>query len=562
MKRFISIFAAVLALGALAAGGYWLYQSQTAPAQTGARTFTQIVTVQQGSLSNTISVVGELDAVTSQDLAFSKMDGTAELQTLSVSSGNKVQAGQVLATIDREAYRQALDQAKSDLQAAEKTLADLQTPATAVEIAESDYAIAQAEHDLAQANQDLADFDSADLATLQNEVLNAQDALAQLALKVKLGERDSLAKSERDLAYTVAWYQRRINELLHQNRKNLEETQELTDRQAKLVQLQADLASVQAQRNLANFALAAEKTKDQAALADAQKAFAEAKAGGDALDVAKAKLAVQQAQVALAQAKSERADLEQGADATELALAKADVDKKRLIVADAETALAGTELKADFDGTVLNTNVRVGDQVTASTEVLTIADLTQLQVVASIDETTIRRVSAGQAAQISFDAFPGQTFAGKILSVPLQGELQNDVMVYQVPLSLEGIEKLALLVGMTANVNITTAQADNALLVPSLALQRTRNGYQVLRVNPDDPQGEPVPTKVQVGLSDGTYTQITQGVQAGDRVVAQMRATTNQTNIFPFGGGGVGGFAVPIGGNTNRPSGNNRTTRP
>ena len=73
---------------------------------------------------------------------------------------------------------------------------------------------------------------------------------------------------------------------------------------------------------------------------------------------------------------------------------------------------------------------------------------------ASVDETTIRRVSAGQPAQITFDAVPGQTLQGQVGDVPLQGTLQGGVMVYEVPISLVGAEKLPLLVGMTANVKI------------------------------------------------------------------------------------------------------------
>ena len=82
---------------------------------------------------------------------------------------------------------------------------------------------------------------------------------------------------------------------------------------------------------------------------------------------------------------------------------------------------------------------------------------------ASVDETTIRQVSTGQDATITFDAFPGQSFTGKVLEVPLQGTLQGDVMIYSVPVSLTGAEKLTLLVGMTANVEIQVGDGDERL---------------------------------------------------------------------------------------------------
>ena len=154
--------------------------------------------------------------------------------------------------------------------------------------------------------------------------------------------------------------------------------------------------------------------------------------------MAKAQLAIKEAEVSLAVAQDARTQLDEGPDATEVAAAQADVDKKRLAVQDAEKALAGTQLTAPFDGTILQTHVNGRRQISASTQILTLANLQQLQVLASVDETTIRRVAAGQPAQITFDALPGQTLSGKVGEVPLQGSLQGGVMVYEVPISVTG----------------------------------------------------------------------------------------------------------------------------
>ena len=73
----------------------------------------------------------------------------------------------------------------------------------------------------------------------------------------------------------------------------------------------------------------------------------------------------------------------------------------------------------------------------------------------------------------------------------MQGTLQGDVMVYSVPMSLTGAEKLALRVGMTANVEIQAGQTTGRLLVPTLALQQSNGMYQVLVPNTADPNGHP-----------------------------------------------------------------------
>ena len=204
-------------------------------------------------------------------------------------------------------------------------------------------------------------------------------------------------------------------------------------------------------------------------------------------------------------------------------------------------------MTAPFDGTVLQTNVAVGDVVAANTAILTVANLSNLQVLASVDETTIRRVSAGQPAQIAFDAVPGQTLQGQVGDVPLQGTLQGGVMVYEVPISLVGAEKLPLLVGMTANVKIAVGQAENALLIPAMALQKANGMYQVLVPNTTDPTGQPEAVPVEVGLSDGSYTQIVRGLNDGDKVIVELSAAQSNNNAN-FRGGGGGIMGMPFGG--------------
>jgi len=480
MKRILQFLVLAIVVVALAGGGYWFYQSQSAAGmESEDGTYTQVVTAEVGDLTASISVVGQLEAVQSAVLTFEEMSGTAKVQSLEAKTGETVTAGQVLATIDPTPYQQALDEAKSSLQAAEDALAELQTPPTALEIAQADLKVAEANLSLEQAKADLADLEAPDLTSLEDAVEDAQYTLDLFELQASLADRDSLAKSERDLTYTVAWYERHVaqlEELVASGEANLEQTEQIASDRESLAQAQADLAKVQAERELARRERAVELARDEQTLADTQEALAEARAGGDSLKLAQAELAVRQAEVGLEAAQLQRAELDEGVDATAVAATQATVDKRRLAVDEAEAALAGTELVAPFSGTILQTHVGIGDPVAANSSVVTLADLGSMQVVASVDETTIRQVSEGQRASISFDAYPGQTFEGEVRSVPLYGTLQGGVTVYDVPLSLSGAEALDLLVGMTANVEIEVGYASDALLVPTLALQKVSAG--------------------------------------------------------------------------------------
>ncbi len=550
MTKIIRFAAIIAVLAVLAVGGVWLYQTRiAAQTTTDSGTYTQVVAVQQGDLSASISVVGALDAAQDATLAFDRLGGVTTLLTLDVAAGNTVEAGQTLATVDTAPYEQALDQARTALQEAEQALADLQEPATPLDITAADLAVADARLKLEQALAAQADLQtSPDVSDEQTAVQTAQDNLALARLQATLAEHDSLARSERNLQYSVQWRQRRIVDLQAlqaQGKANLEQIAEIDDQQEALAEDQADLARVQAQRQLSLRAAAAQVANGQAELAAAQKALAEAQANADALDVARAEVNVQAARVNLQAAEQARADLDAGPDAVKLAAAQADVDKKHLAVADAEADLAAATLVAPFGGTVLQTNAQPGDRISANSPILTLASMDELRVVASVDETTIRQIQAGQSASISFDAFPGQTFRGQVLSVPLQGALQGGVMVYDVPISLPGADALPLLVGMTANVAIDVGQTQNALLVPSMAVQTVGGMAQVLVPNASDP-ANPVAVPVQVGLSNGTYTEIVRGLNLGDQVVVQLSSSTS--GQLRFGGPGGGMDVMMIGG--------------
>jgi RND family efflux transporter MFP subunit len=525
----------VVLLAVAAGGGYWLYANgQTPKAATAASAgYTQVTDVKQGNLSTTLSVVGQLEAVQQADLAFERMSGTAKLLKLEVKAGSVVTVGQVLASIDAAPYQQALDQARSDLQASQESLSELKTPATTLAKTKADAAVAKAQVALEQAKHDLADLQAPDLAALRNGVVVAQDNLELATLQQNLADHDATAKSERDLIYAVGWHERKINDLQNlvaSGKASPEQIKALATEQDALVRARSDLAVGQVRRQVSLQTAAAKVETAKVALATAQDALAAGEAGGDKLAVAQAQLAVQSAEVDLSTVTDSRTTLVAGADAATLAAAQADVDKKQLALDNAVAALAGTKLTAPFSGTVLQTKVTAGNLIGSGTSILTLADLKSLQVAAAVDETTIKRVSSGQTAQVTFDALVGQTLRGQVGEVPLQGALQGGIMVYTVDISLSGADKLPLLVGMTANVKIATGQAQNALLVPTMAVLRGSSGYQVMAPNPADPTGAPTAVTVEIGLSDGVNTQITKGLNLGDKVLVQLASTTTNIN--------------------------------
>jgi len=245
----------------------------------------------------------------------------------------------------------------------------------------------------------------------------------------------------------------------------------------------------------------------------------------------------------LAKAKDTLAKVEAGADARTVQLAQARYDAATASLEEAQATLESATMVAPFDGTVTSVGVAVGDLVSSGTKVVSLADLSKLQVVATVDETEISQVKVGQSATITFDAVSGAKFTGKVVEVPLVGQLVQNVVSYDVVLSLEGSGGESLLPGMTANVTIVTGQRQNVLLLPALAIAQDDSG-DVVRL---EGSGETVP--VQVGLSNGTYVEVVRGLNEGDQVQIAYSASSSDGQMF-VRGQGLGG--TMIGGSTRR----------
>ena len=169
------------------------------------------------------------------------------------------------------------------------------------------------------------------------------------------------------------------------------------------------------------------------------------------------------------------------------------------------------------------------------------ADLSNLRVRAIVDETDISNVEIGQDATITFDAFAGYRFRGQVLEVPLQGQMNQNILTYEVPVSLEGAEGVAIKPGMTANLSIVVGRRENVLLVPAMAVQQGDEG-NVVRVQ-DSPQGPAVETLVELGLSDGMHVEVRRGLNEGDAVVVEYQ-TPQEAQAGP-GAVGPMGSTIP-----------------
>ena len=216
--------------------------------------------------------------------------------------------------------------------------------------------------------------------------------------------------------------------------------------------------------------------------------------------------------------------------------AKEQVASSKENVQKAQTNLGYATITSPIDGTVISKSVEEGQTVAASfstPELFTIAqDLTNMQVVADVDEADIGDVKEGERVTFTVDAYPDDTFEGEVKQVRQEATTTNNVVTYEVVISAPNAD-LKLKPGLTANVTIYTAERKGVLSVPSKALRFTPQKETVGKMKIVDVANAKnkvwtiegnsiVAHKVNIGMTDGTNTQIVGGIAEGTKVVTGL----------------------------------------
>lgn len=215
------------------------------------------------------------------------------------------------------------------------------------------------------------------------------------------------------------------------------------------------------------------------------------------------------------------------------AQAKAQVSQAKSALAKAKEALVGVIIKAPADGTVLSVAGTVGTRYTGGA-FLTLGDLGDLQVKAMFTESDIRFLKVGQRAEVTFPARPGATYSGTVAHIDPTATTSDRLVRYGVTIALDDRPD-GLLLGQTATVRVTTAEAENALYLPSQAVRKvTGDRAQVTVVN-----GEHRATRtVVIGVRGDRYVQIVSGLAEGERVLLSEGTTSGGFPDEGFPGAG------------------------
>ena len=319
---------------------------------------------------------------------------------------------------------------------------------------------------------------------------------------------------------------------------------------------------------------------------------------------------------AQAQAEVQQAQAQTQQGQAQVLNAEAQVQQAQAALSLAEINLEHLTIRSPIDGIVVSRNVDVGQTVAASLSaptLFTIAqDLTQMQVIANIDQADIGLVEQAKSASFTVDAFPGQEFNGTIQQVRLNPQNAQNVVTYNVVIDVSNPQQ-KLKPGMTANLTITIDERNNVVKLPNAALrympqaasgQRSQNGNggfsqgqrrnagqqnanassttanatdasnaqgdnarsnfalptapvlagQTRRVWVLGADSKPQPRRIKIGLTDGSSTEVVEGdLKEGDLVItgqtiASASKSQSANQTTPPGFGGATRGGSPVGG--------------
>lgn len=277
----------------------------------------------------------------------------------------------------------------------------------------------------------------------------------------------------------------------------------------------------------------------------------------------------------------------------QVTVAKSDVTQAEAALAQAETNLQYTTVKSPIDGVVVSRSIDVGQSVAASLSAPTLfviaGDLRNMEVHTAVAESDVGQLAPGMKVSFTVDAFPDKTFDGVVKQVRYEAANVSNVVTYDAVVNVRN-DKLELRPGMTANVDFITSEARDVLMVSNKALKfrpadaprpdrsawrngatarngaAGANGERAAASSEDRAaarasrgrvwvmrDGNPTMVRIQIGLTDGSNTEITGGeLKEGDRVLT--------------GGGpqAKGGAAAqrPAGGNSGNRGGGRRRGPP
>ncbi len=488
-------------------GGWWVFGRGSGAAR-------QFVTVTQGAITETVSVTGNTTPIHSVALAFGT-GGT--VQNVYASVGDHVSAGALLASLNTSDLTAQLQQAQASVDAQTAKLAGLQAGSRPEDIASAKAAYDKSVQDLANLYASVSDVDTDAYAKANDAVRtqlsaffsNADTDSVTLTFSTSNFQTQTDSQSGRFVVGQSlnAWYAS-LPALSTDSETQVDAA--IQDALRRLGTVSSFLntvgTAVNSATNLGATTAAAYKADVVAALTEVNTAIKNLNTVAQNISSQKLTVAQLNAQYQLKQA---------GSTSQDIAAQQAEVENAQASVASINAKLQNAKIIAPISGVVTQFDAKAGQIATAGATLVSIISDQSFEVDADVPEIDIGKVSVGDAVSMTLDAFPNETFTGKVFYIDPAETLTQGVVNYKVKVSFDSADS-RMKSGLTTNLDIETAHKDNVLILPLYAVLQNDQGTFVEVME----NGAVVNKPVTLGLEDQKgNAEITSGVTAGEQVL-------------------------------------------
>lgn len=471
------------------------------------------ITVTRGTISQSVSVTGNTKPVTSVDLSF---QNSGRVVAVNVDAGSRVYAGQTLIVLDQSDLAAQLAQAEANVENQKANLAELESGTRPEDIQTQRAEVAKDESDLS------ADYLAAinalnDAYTKANDaVRNQTDVLFSLPdtnPSLSFTTNDSQAKTDAETARSrtggvlVSW-QKELAALHADATSSVE---------AALSDTKGYLQTIRTLVDRANAALLGATSLGQSTVTSYKTNLTAARSETDTAQsgIITEIQTIATDKLTLAQAEDQLALKIAGPLPQTVQAQEAQVQQAEASAASIRAKLSTMTLSSPIDGIVSVENPKVGEIATPGETAVSIISANKLEIEADVPEVDIGEVATGNPVQITFDAFPGESFEGTVFYIDPAETVINGVVDYKIKANLNKDDP-RIKSGLTANLDIQTLTKSDVLILPQYAIIQNDQGAFVKILE----NGILKQTPITLGIeSENGNVEILSGVREGDKVI-------------------------------------------
>lgn len=561
----------------LAGGGYYEYKKITTPPAV--TTYT-LATVEKGTIIKTVSGTGQVSSSNQMDI---KPKVSGDIIAVRAIAGQQVKTGAFLVQLDATDALKAVRDAKASLESAKLSLAKLQEPTDQLSLTQAENTLIQAKVSLQNSQSDLTKAYDDGFTAVANAFLNLPSMMTGLynilystdinrsqankdfyvdavsandsAIVQYANSADSsYQKAKTDYDKNLNDYKSlnrysstdQIESLIYETYNTVKEVSDAIKNSNNFIQYY--------QSNITNRGLIVATTSNTH-LTNLSTYTGQANSNISSLLLIKQTIqsdkdTIDSSNRTIVEKTQSLDKLKAGTDPLDLQSAQLTVTQKENSLLDAQQTLGDYSIRAPFDGTVAAVNVKRGDPASSGTAVVTLISPQQIAEI-SLNEVDVAKIKVGQKVNMTFDAIDGLNMTGKVAQIDTIGTVAQGVVNYTVKIAFD-TEDSQIKPGMSVNSSIITDVKQDVLMAPnsSVKTQGTNHYVEILDQTSPAPNSasdvispnQPTRKSVEIGIADDSNTEITSGLNEGDKIISKTNSPTaaKTTNTAPslFGGGG------------------------